>query len=317
MDKTKCIYSSVSEHDIDLMLLNLFASDPEFVRFFLKTASVNASKVSVESIELSKTDPRLGESDITVLLKSGRKKIALLIEDKINAVSMPEQPERYIKRGKKAVKNGEYDDFVSFLVCPRKYYENNKEAHKYPHIVFYEDIRDHLSRKTSPLSYTFIQQLDQAIDKAKRPPQSIIDEQANAFFRKYKDYQEANYPSLNLRTKRNSNGYWAQYATRLGNVYLLHKIQDGEVILVFTNASTRMSEVELVAKWLRQHGMSEVRAVIASKAGAIHADVPKLDRTIPFEENDISKINKCFEVIGDLLETANVFALANDLASRQ
>ena len=75
-------------------------------------------------VYLSKSD-KDGESDITVIIKSEGKKYGLLIEDKIDAIAMPEQPERYIKRGEKGIKNKDYDAFYSFIVCPEKYYKNN------------------------------------------------------------------------------------------------------------------------------------------------------------------------------------------------
>lgn len=314
MAKVICTYSGVSEHDMDMMFLQLFSIDEGFIRLFLDTAHYNAEKICVESVELSKTDARLGESDITVLLSVDSKKVALLIEDKIDAIDMPEQPERYIKRGKKAVNNRECEDFLCFIVCPQKYYDNNEAARKYPNVLTYEIIREYLSGKDSQLYFTYSQQINKAIDKAKRPPQVVLNEQANAFFRKYKDYQEAVFPSLDLRTNRNSNGYWAQYATRLGNVYLHHKIQEGKVDLTFSNASTRMSDVELIADWLRKHNINEARAVVAGKAGVIHVDVPKLNMTISFEDNDSYDISKCFEVITELIETAKIFSLAGELS---
>lgn len=315
MTKVKCIYSVVSERDMDMMFLQLFSTDTDFVNLFLAKAGNKTKKTNIDSVELSKTDSQLGESDITVILVSGKKRIALLIEDKIDAIAMQAQPERYQKRGNKAIKNGEYDEFYSFIVCPQKYYDNNEAARKYPNVVTYEEILKYLSKNDSVLYSAYIQQIEQAIEKAKRPAQVILNEHANAFFRLYKDYQETNYPHLDLRTKRNSNGYWAQYATRLGNVYLLHKIQEGKVDLTFTNASTRMNDVERLSEWLRRHNISDVRATITGKAGTIHIDVPKLDMSIPFEQNKTHDIIKCFDAISELIETANIFAIANDLAT--
>ena len=128
MAKTKCFYNGVSEHDMDLMFLQLFSTDIDFVRLFLVGTPFNTKSIAVNSVELSKTDSRLGESDITVNLLTGKKSISLLIEDKIDAIAMPEQHDRYIKRGKKGVKDGEYKDFGIFIICPKKYYEHNDEA---------------------------------------------------------------------------------------------------------------------------------------------------------------------------------------------
>ena len=58
-------------------------------------------------------DQEDGESDITVILSNEINKIALLIEDKIDAHAMPMQPERYIKRGKKGIENTNSFSFES------------------------------------------------------------------------------------------------------------------------------------------------------------------------------------------------------------
>ena len=128
MNKIKCTYSTISEHDMDVMFMQLFANDPSFVELFLSAAGIDDPCAEVTEIELSKTDPRLGESDIVVKLSTDSKRIQLLIEDKIDAVATPEQPARYIKRGEKAVKDKECDAFYCYIVCPQKYFDNNSEA---------------------------------------------------------------------------------------------------------------------------------------------------------------------------------------------
>ena len=298
---------------MDMMFLYLFSTDMEFLKLFLNEANVTCESAEVISVELSKTDPKYGESDITVIVKTDKQKIALLIEDKIDAIAMPEQPERYLRRGRIGVKKGEYDRYKNFIVCPQKYYENNEIATHYPFVVTYETIRDYIAQVDSQLYRVYHQQITQSINKAKKHQQIIIDEKANAFFRQYKDYQEANYPNLDLRTKRGSNGYWALYATRLGNVYIHHKIKNGKVDLTFNNAATRMAELTQVVEWLRNHNINGIRAVVAGKSGVIHANVPPLDMTIPFDDNSEKDICKCFMAIAEMTEIANIFALANSL----
>lgn len=129
----KCNYNNISERDMDMLFLQLFSSDAGFVDLFLREAKIASKSVSVVAIELSKTDPELGESDITVTLNVDGKRIELLIEDKIDATAMPEQPERYIKRAQKAVDKGECEASACYIVCPQKYYDNNEAARKYPH----------------------------------------------------------------------------------------------------------------------------------------------------------------------------------------
>ncbi|SDY47409.1 PD-(D/E)XK nuclease superfamily protein [Ruminococcaceae bacterium YAD3003] len=314
MSEIKCIFNGLSEHDMDMMFLQLFSIDPGFARLFLNMTPFCEDDFSIDSIELSKADLKLGESDITVLLTASKKKVALLIEDKIDAIAMPEQASRYIKRGDKDKKKGEYDAYFSFIVCPQKYYDNNEEAHKYPNVITYETIRKYLSTKDSPIYCTYCQQLDQAIEKAKRPPKVEVDENANRFFRKYKDYQEENYPELNLTTKRDANGYWAHYTTRFGTVYLYHKIETGFIDLTFNKASDHLDELTIVAEWLRKHGFESVSAVKTGMAGALRVIVPKLNNQIPFEENDNDKIETCFRTISKLIEAVNVFGVATGIS---
>lgn len=138
-------FRDILEHDMDIMLiLEEFSCSNDFSKIFL-------SKVGVENATLcltwqSKTDRELGESDMTVVFSDGRKKIALLIEDKIDAIAMPEQPSRYILRGDKGIANGEYDCYFVFIVAPRQYLEHNEKANDYPNKVSYEEIKEYFEK---------------------------------------------------------------------------------------------------------------------------------------------------------------------------
>lgn len=309
----KCDFGTVSERDMDMLFMNAFLTDKGFLDLFLTKTDIPKADYDICEIYLSKAD-KDGESDITVIIGSSGDKYGILIEDKIDAIAMPEQPERYIKRGEKGVKNGDYEAFYSFIVCPEKYYKNNEAAQRYPFAVMYEEIRDRFKEKTEPSYSAYYQQISQAIEKAKKPPKVEIDENANRFFRKYKDYQEEKYPQLNLRTKRESNGYWAHYTTRFGSVYLYHKIGDGKVDLTFNKAAEHMDKLETVADWLRRHGIGSVGAVVTGKAGALRVVVPKLNMQIPFEVNDEYDIEVCFRTISELIEAVNVLSVACDIS---
>ncbi len=307
-------FGTVSERDMDMLFLNAFGIDKDFLDLFLEKINISASNYTVSEVYLSKAD-KDGESDITVILASKEGRICLLIEDKIDAIAMPAQPERYIKRGNKGVKNGDYKEFYSFIVCPKKYYDNNDSAKKYPYVVLYEEIRDCFSDKDDPTHTLYLQEICQAIEKAKRPPKVEVDENANSFFRKYKDYQEQHYPELNLTTTRDANGYWAHYTTRFGTVYLYHKIGDGKVDLTFNRAANHLDKLEMVAKWLKEHDIANVTAVKTGMAGALRVNVPQLNMQIPFEENDDYDIEVCFKTINDLIEAANTFGVASSISN--
>ncbi|MCR5025652.1 MAG: hypothetical protein K6A90_15180 [Lachnospiraceae bacterium] len=305
-----CVFNTVLEHDIDILLLHLFSEDAKFVRLFLNKAYTDIENAEVLDVEISKTDSSLGETDVTVKVNIDGKVCALLIENKIDAIAMPSQPERYVKRAEKGQKNKEYDEYAVFIVCPEKYRENNEAARKYPNVVYYEEIRDYLGEKNDGNAGVLYQQISQAIDKAKKPSQVIINEAANSFFRNYKEYQENKYPVLDLRTKNESNGYWAQYATKLENTILYHKIPNGYVDLTFRNAASSINSLDQIAGWLRDHSINGVSSVVTNKSAVLRIPVPKLNMYIPFEENDIGQIDRCFEALVELNDIAAILALS-------
>ena len=127
---TVCKYRNVSERDMDLLFMEAFATDPAFSRLFLEQTGCAGKPFEIIHAERSKVDLGLGETDITIIYEIEGAKHALLIEDKIDAVAMPSQHERYVRRGLKGVENGEYDGFDIFILCPEKYRETNEEAAK-------------------------------------------------------------------------------------------------------------------------------------------------------------------------------------------
>ena len=311
-----CRFNGISEHDIDMALLQLFSTDEVFVEFVCAHVGVNTDKVLVEAIELSKTDSDLGESDIEVSLLANGKRILLMIEDKVDAIAMPRQPERYVERGENAVKRGKCDEYITLLVCPQKYYENDDAAKKYKYHLFYETSREFLSTKAEPIFRVYYQLFADAITRSKRPPKVVINPKANSFFRKYSEYQKEKYPYLDLRTKPDANGYWAQYATTLKNVYLHHKIQEGRVDLTFNKASEKTNDLQQIAEWLRSHSMKSVKALAIAKSGALEITVPKLDMNNPFEDADFEDVQICFEAISELVKFANMVALSNTIGEK-
>ena len=110
--------NTITERDMDLLFVESVLTDPEFCRVLVNKTDLAGKPFRILSAELSKSDAELGESDITVVLDVEGDRYGLLIEDKIDAMAMPEQHGRYIKRGEKGIKAGEYKDFRVFIFCP-------------------------------------------------------------------------------------------------------------------------------------------------------------------------------------------------------
>lgn len=238
-----CSFNAVHERDMDILFMESLASDPNFTTLVLSKTKYSGKEFQVLSTALSETEMNLGETDICVILRIEDRRVGLLIEDKVDAIAMPDQHLRYHKRGEAGVLKGKYDAYEVFIFCPQKYYDNNSEAKKYE---------------------TF------------------------------------------LRTSEKSNGWWPNYATRLGDAYIYHKRPEGFVDLTFPNAADKIDFLQSLASWLRSHNVSNVVAVKTGRAAALRIEVPKIPLTAVFEDMETTDIKKCFDAIQALTDFANL-----------
>ena len=308
--------NTICERDMDLLFAESVLTDSGFCSLLINKTDLKRPRFQILSAELSKEDSALGESDITIVIESDGVKYGLLIEDKIDAIAMPNQHDRYVLRGKKGIEAGEYNDFRIFIFCPEKYRKNNDEAKLYEHFLSYEECKAFFDSKDDPLSVFRSHQLEQAIKKAKKPYAGNVDEKANDFLRQYIRDQKENYPSLDLSTKEDKNGWWTDFRIELGYVYINHKIQEGFVDLTFPRASDKTDRVKIIAEWLSQHKIPDASFVKAKKSAMIRVHVPKLDILKGFESVDKDELNLCFDAVKELTDFANIIETANMVALR-
>ena len=298
--------NTIAERDMDLLFAESVLTDPGFCRLLVDKTDLKGKPFQVSKVELSKSDSALGESDITVILEMKGRKYGFLVEDKIDAIAMPEQHARYVKRGEKGVKDGEYDDFRVFLFCPVKYYEKNKEAKLYEHLLTYEDCLEHFAAKSDPLSVFRREQLEQAISKAKSPYNPNVDEKANTFLRQYIRYQKEHYPSLDLSTKEDKNGWWTDFRTELGNTFINHKIREGFVDLTLQRAADKIDRAKITADWARHHKIPVTDVLKTKNSVMMRIRVPQLDIEKGFDAVDKDELNQCFDAVKELTNLANI-----------
>ena len=308
-------FGNICERDMDMLFLEAIMTDYNYAKLIIDKTELKGLNFKNISIELSKTDAQLGESDITWIIEIENNRYGILIEDKIDACAMNEQYDRYKKRGEKGISNGDYIKYFIFIFCPQNYYNKNTEAPKYDYFISYEKHRDYFMSKNDEISKLRFEQFTQALSKAKMPSNVTLNEFANAFFKKYKQYQLEHYPTLDLRTKESSNGYWAHYNTRLGKVYIFHKLQEGFVDLTFPNSASKLSLLQTIALKLRELGISSVTAEQTGKASALRIRVPKIDYQIEFEKTDEIILTNCFDAIQKLNDLANIFEDVNEITS--
>lgn len=298
-------FNEISERDMDMLFIEEIISSKKFLDIFISKIGIKSADVI--NAEISKTDLEFGESDITIILSVENRKHAILIEDKIDAIAMTQQCERYFKRGEHGILNGEYDAFDVFIIAPQKYLSQNVEASKYPYKVTYEECANYFSECNNSRGKFKFYQISQAIDKQKHGYQVVENKPVTAFWDNYITYKEENYPELWLVSKRGSKGInarWPQYNTVINNICIYHKSEMGYVDLTIKDAAKKIVVFEqLLNESLNILTDCGLLLVKTGKSAAIRINVPILDFTKPFS-NYINEIPICFEAIKKLTDFA-------------
>ena len=283
----------VYERDIDLYIINKFINDSKFKELFLK--KINCQNYQVCKCLHSFSDEN-GESDIIIILENDNRKIGLLIEDKINAIAMPKQYERYILRAEKQKHEGLFDDYYIFIIAPKSYIDSNTEAKKYDNKISYEEILDYISGDVYGESL-----IKQAIEEKKKGYVVVENKSVTLFWEKYYDMVENRFSDLKLNRNegpRGSDANWPIFRTPIKKIKILHKADRGYVDLTFRRVSQYYYEVyDIVKNVLKENMKLEQTA----KSLAIRIDVPKIDFEKDFKEQEENVI-KCLEVVKELQE---------------
>lgn len=296
------ILEKVLERDIDLLMINKFINDPRILDFFLNKIKLNNYKLI--SIEHSLMDSELGESDITIIVEKDDKKIGILIEDKIDAIAMDEQPERYTKRGDKAVSNNIYDEYVIFIIAPKKYLETNIYAKEYPNSVSYEELSELMKEDQYAVSL-----FNKAIEEKENGYTVIEDKMVTAFWNRYYDFVKENYPQIKMNRiegPRGAKAVWPELHTTNNKVKIIHKSDRGYMDLTFNNMA---EHIDIFTRYVPEDILINYIITKTGKSLAIRINVPIID----FKNNFDDYIQEMHECMKSAMELYDVFKKINDL----
>ena len=294
--RKRFVIQKVFERDIDLYIINKFLYDDRFKNLFLK--KINKFGFCVEECIHSYFDTD-GESDITVILKNDNYRIALLIEDKIDAVAMPEQRKRYSLRGDKGIADNKYNEYFVFIIAPKDYLETNSEAKKYEYKISYEEILEWIGK----FDVYGNALLNKALEEKKKGYSVIEDKKVTLFWQEYYDFVEKNYPKLNIKRyegPRGANAWWPGFITPVKNIKIDHKSNRGDVDLKFEGVGEYYTEISEILTEQLDEDMSIVKT---GKSMSIRIKVPvvKFDEEFSKYTNEIKLCLDAVERLQNLL----------------
>jgi hypothetical protein len=283
---------SVDERDIDFVLLEECHSEPEFVRWFAhKVITDCGDKVEFAGAWHSVSDPRLGESDIVLLVRGRTVKTAILIENKIDAFAQPDQAARYIARGTSGKIDADWEDFITVIVAPAKYLKIDTEASRYDARVSYEEIRDWLQANTPATRRRDfrLNVLNAAIEQNRRGRVRHFDERVADFFRALWELANTEFPELEMRKNDNAaaNNTWPRFGPQhlrdaYPRTFFYYKTDAGVVDIEFHGLQKQLAELRRLNEALLTDG---VRLVAKGRSSvALSIRVPRMNSSLPFAE---------------------------------
>lgn len=291
-------FDNVIERDMDMLLMRQFAiRNDAFLDLFFERAGIKQIEIRDISISHSvMTDD--GETDVEAILNVENKRIAFLIEDKISAIAQPDQAARYEERAMKDIEQGRFDEYYIFIVAPKKYLDNNEEAHKYPHLISYEQIKETLKDSFD------IAIIAQALYESKRGYVSRENKQVTLFWDRMYDFVEEKFPdTFSFYGKKgdiHASNWWISIKSGQGTRIVI-KSDRGFVDLEIAGYTERFQEFSRANQELLDRKQLHLR--MASKSLAIRKYVDVIDFTKDFDEQ-IPKVEYAFIKAKELLNVA-------------
>lgn len=292
-------FDTTLERDMDLLIMEEFICSPMFAKIFMDIVGIQGD-YTIEQVIHSMRDADFGESDIVFILNIDGKRHAIHIEDKIDALAMPNQRGRYSQRAEKDIASDKYDDYSVLIVAPEKYLSTNKEAHKYEHQVRYEQLRDYFADRNDMRSQYKLALIDRAIYDQKAGYQYEANPGVVSFCAAMDIYQKEHYPALPIGTQ----AWWRGYKTLISTATIVYKANKGFCDLQFSNCTRE----ELLAK-VKTFLSDRMTVEKAGKSASVRIMVPPVWFEKPFQEK-VSEVDEALDAMAELYELARTLVKA-------
>lgn len=326
--------SHVQERDVDLLLLEEFLCNDDFLRWFVEAVAKCSidytSREVCHSVFEGNTKDNAGETDLRIKLESESCRHLFLVENKISADFMPEQAERYRARANHAMTTGEVDNAHTVLVAPEGYVNDCCSAAVFDHVLSYEQICTALSDIAFDSTKEGVKSrlhhremiLRHAIKKHRRGGIGFS-VPVTDFFNACCDFVEQEY-GQRLRPRRHSQ--WRPNSNRLvfdnlgcerlskslceeGNeVWFSFLLREGQLGLRFHNWPGKADSLELVLNELKEEDMKLIRVRKSDSLEVGFLGLPSIDPHGDFV-SQIENFRSCLEHLVRLADWLDAMAI--------
>jgi hypothetical protein len=282
--------SSVSERDVDRLLVEEFVCSDDFQNWFVGQALGPGHGVrDVHRVQHSIMEST-GESDLEVTFTGIEGRAwRLLIGNKIAAPVQPQQVERYRLRGARYLERGECDAYRLVLVAPRRYFGNSEQHEGFDTRITYESLwewfsgQDGLGERRAYKAGLLAAAIERAAEGYR--PEEEQGAPTTDLWRGYWELAVQRAPELDMEEPRGkqkgSRSVHFHPGVFTRGVEIVHKFTQGCVDLQFGGFGRRLVELRVAFK---THLDADMQISQASKSGAIRIKVPRLAPEANFGE---------------------------------
>jgi hypothetical protein len=235
INQKKYPYITSRESEVDSIVVEEIFCSPDFQNWLLSKMSLKGNSQLIGAWK-NIIPANYGECDIFVEFVVNGKKIAILIEDKIDSPEQPKQAERYHKTGKFIVENGEVDRYITCLLSPMDYFREEAPMKKYDYKISYEELLEWFEKQKDSNRIQFRKMiLKNGIKRAKTGYVKNPDEKTDSFYKYYEELARQIKPELALTYKKqySKNNSWLYIKPGIfpNNIIIIHKGVRGYVDL--------------------------------------------------------------------------------------
>lgn len=243
--------TTIAERDIDLLILEEANSNPEFQDWFIVRAK--GRPMNVQDFQAYHSVSSEGrESDLIFSFRDDQDQvIAILIENKIDAIHQPHQADAYRQRGETGIARGSWAAFTTCIIAPNDYLHSSlMSEHSYDVRISYEEIQAFLwSRQRRERRFAYrARVIGKALEKRQRRYVLVVDDALTKFVEDYFRFVEEGHPELGMRPARPraSGNTWVEFQPRgyPAHIRLCHQTTSGFVKVFWNGAVEDYDDIE-------------------------------------------------------------------------
>ncbi len=303
-DLTELPIIKTRETEIDSLFVEEIFSSKVFQSWVIKKVGLKDSSNFFKAWKSvhGKVDEKDGEWDILVQFNDGKKKIFLLIEDKVYSPEQPNQAKRYIKTAEELVKNKKCDQCITCLLCSENYFRKDAPMNEYERKISFEELLDWFKKQPVDDRMKFKQMVIQnGIEESKQKWVKKPDPNTTKYHYYYTKIAQEIYPKIKIKEKIPASGkswIYMKYDIFPPNLIIVHKGHQGFVDLQISKIHNR----EFFEWWENKEEENKISVHANRESVSVRIHTPKISK---LSIKEIEKPEKHRKKIVEALQAVN------------